>query len=58
MNPILLSLGFQLGGILLSHFTRSQAPQEVLDAIQAAIDAIQKHAMDTMTKDEWEALRG
>jgi hypothetical protein len=55
---LLISLGFQLGQTLLNHFVKAKAPQEVLDGIQSALDAIEKHALDTMTKDDWEALRG
>lgn len=54
----LISLGFGLLGSILSQLKKTKTPQEVLDALQAAMDALEKHALDNMTKEEWEALRG
>ena len=58
MNPLLLSIGFQLGQVLLDHFTKAKAPQSILKAIQATLDAIEAHAKDVMSIEDWEALRG
>jgi len=55
---ILLSLGFTLGKTLLAQFTKAKAPQEVLDGIQTMLTAIETHANDVMSKEQWEALRG
>lgn len=55
---ILISLGFDLASALVSHLKKSKAPQEVIDAAQAAVDAILAHAKDLMTLEQWEALRG
>lgn len=60
MDPysLLLSMGFALGKSLLSSFTKAKAPQEVIDAVQSMLDAIEAHAQDRMTKEDWESLRG
>lgn len=55
---ILLSLGFTLGKTLLAQFTKAKVPQDVLDGIQAMLAAIETHANDVMSKEQWEALRG
>lgn len=55
---MLISLGLDLTKAIISHFTKAKFPQEVIDAVQAAYDAIEKHGQDTMTKEQWEALRG
>lgn len=60
MDPyaLLLDLGFAFGKNLVASLTKAKAPQEVIDAVQASVDAIEKHAGDVMTKEQWEALRG
>lgn len=55
---ILISLGFGLAQALVSHLKKSKLPQEIIDAAQNVVNMIEAHANDTMTKDEWEALRG
>lgn len=55
---LLISLGLDSLKSLIAHFTKAKAPQEVIDGIQAAYDNLEKHGMDTMTKEQWESLRG
>lgn len=55
---LLISLGLDLTKAIIGHFTKANFPQEVIDAVQAAYNAIEKHGKDSMTKDQWEALRG
>lgn len=57
INP-LIGIGFNLLGVLLSHFKKTQAAPQVLTAVQAAMDALEAHALDIMTKEQWESLRG
>jgi phosphohistidine phosphatase SixA len=54
---LLISLGFELGRILVSHLTRAKAPAEIIDAAQAAVNAIENHAKDIMSAADWESLR-
>lgn len=54
---LLLSVGFDLAKALVSHLTKSKAPQEIIDAAQTTVNAIEAHAKDTMTSDQWDALR-
>lgn len=58
MNPLLISVGFSLAQLVVSHLTASKLPQEIIDAAQLVVDKIEAHALDQMTKSEWEALRG
>lgn len=53
-----ISVAFDLASTLVSHLKRSKLPQELVDAAQATVDAILAHKDDTMTKEQWEALRG
>lgn len=55
---ILIDLGFALGKDLVASLTKAKAPQEVLDAAQAAVDAISAHQQDLITKANLEAQRG
>ena len=55
---LLLNLGFALGKSIVASLTKAKAPQDVIDAAQASVDAIEKHAADIMSKEQWEALRG
>jgi hypothetical protein len=55
---LLIDLAFSLGKSLVASLTKAKAPQEVIDAAQKAVDAIDVHAADTMTKEQWEQLRG
>jgi len=58
MSGVLISLGLGLLGQVISHFTKAKLPQQLIDGLQAAYNAIEQHAQDTMTKAEWESLRG
>jgi len=60
MDPyqLLISLAFGLGKAAVTSLTKAKAPQTVIDAFQAAVDAVEAHANDVMTKDQWESLRG
>lgn len=55
---ILVSLGLDLLQTVIDHFTKSKLPDEVIAAVQGAYDALEAHAKDVMSKEEWEALRG
>jgi hypothetical protein len=54
---ILIDLGLELGKDLLASLTKAKAPQEVLSAAQAAVDAIAQHQQDVITKANLEAQR-
>lgn len=54
----LISLGLTILNQLLGIFIKNKAPQAVIDAVQAAIKAIQAHRADLMTKIDWENQRG
>lgn len=55
---MLISLGLDSLESLIEHFTKAKAPTEVIESLKAAYDNVEKHGQDTMTKDEWDALRG
>jgi hypothetical protein len=54
----LIGLGINFLSTLIGSLTANKAPQEVIDAVNAAILALQKHQADLMTKADWESLRG
>jgi hypothetical protein len=54
---LLISLGLELGKTLLGHLTKAKAPQEVLDAVGAAVTAIEAHSADLMTAKDWDAAK-
>lgn len=58
MNVLLIQLGLTALQAILQSFTKAQAPQEVIDGLQAAITATQNHLNDLMSKADWEAQRG
>ena len=58
MYAQLLGLGITFLSQFLSSLTTNKAPQEVLDAVQASINALQAHQNDVMSKADWESQRG
>lgn len=54
----LLQLGLTFLAQFLQSLTANKAPQEVIDAVQAAITALQAHQADVMSMADWEAQRG
>lgn len=58
LTGLALSLGYDLAEALVSHFTKSKLPQELIDAAQNTVNVILAHKDDLMTKEQWEALRG
>ena len=61
MSPIyveLLSVGIGFLKQFIASMTKSNAPQEVLDGLQAAITALETHQADIMSKADWESQRG
>ena len=61
MNPLyssLIQLGLGFGKQFLASLTKAQAPQQVIDAVSAAVDALQKHWNDDVTRANLEAQRG
>lgn len=58
MNVILVQLGLTALKAILESSTKANAPQEVIDAIGAAIVAVETHLNDLMSKADWEAQRG
>ena len=58
MTLILVNLGLTVLQQLLASFTAAKAPQEVIDAIKAAIVAVAAHRDDLLTKENFEAQRG
>lgn len=54
----LIGLGLDSIKSLIAHFTKAKAPQEIINSLKAAYANIEKHGQDTMTKDQWDALRG
>jgi hypothetical protein len=54
----LIGIGVNFLSNFISSLTTNKAPQEVLDAIQAAITALEAHKADVMSKADWESLRG
>jgi hypothetical protein len=59
-NTIMIQI-VDLIGALLDGFlakTKSQLPVTVVDAVQAAIDALAAHKDDLLTKENFEAQRG
>ena len=61
MNPIyanLIEFGLGLSKQFLSSLTKSNAPAQVIDAVSAAVDALQKHWNDDVTKANLESMRG
>lgn len=58
MSLALVEMGLGLLNQLLSSFTKSNVPAEVINSIQAAITAVQAHYDDLVTKANLEAQRG
>jgi hypothetical protein len=61
MNPIvavLIDLGLQQAKQLLESLTKAKAPVDVINDVQAAVDALQLHWNDDVTKAALESLRG
>lgn len=58
MTAILVQLGLTFLKQFLTSMTQAKAPQEVIDALQAAIVAVENHLNDVMSKADWEAQRG
>lgn len=60
MNPYILLLDLGLGFLktLLASLTKSNAPAQVIDAVQAAFAAIEAHQNDEVTKANLESQRG
>lgn len=61
MSPVyvdLIGVGITFLQSFLGSLTKNKAPQEVLDAVQATIAALQAHQQDVMSKADWEAQRG
>jgi len=54
----LIGLGINFLSTLIGSLTNNKAPQDVIDAVNAAITALQAHQADLMTKADWESLRG
>ena len=57
-NVILIDLLIGLGKSLLAEYTKAGLPQEVLDAAQATVDALEAHKNDVVTKANLESQRG
>lgn len=55
---VLLDLG--LAGLkqFIASLTTAKAPGEVIDAVRAAVAAVEAHQLDVITKADWEQLRG
>lgn len=61
MSPVyvdLIGVGITFLQSFLGSLTKNKASQEVLDAVQATIAALQAHQQDVMSKADWEAQRG
>lgn len=54
----ILELLLPLFGSLLGQLTKSNAPNEVTDAVQAAITALTAHKEDLITRANLESQRG
>lgn len=57
-TELAVSLGLKLLGVVVQTFTKAQLPQTLIDAAQAAYDAVEAHKNDLMTKQQWEDERG
>lgn len=55
---MILDIAIPLIQALLGTLTKNQAPQYVLSALNAAIDALSQHQNDIVTKAALEAQRG
>jgi hypothetical protein len=53
-----IELALALAKPLLAQLVKSKAPQDIIDATSAAIDAWDKHRADLITKPALEAQRG
>lgn len=53
-----LTLAFDLASALVSHLKRSKLPQSLIDDAQKTVASILAHKDDTMTQEQWDALRG
>jgi hypothetical protein len=58
MTLTLIELGLGVLNSLMSTFTKSGVPTEVTNSIQSAINAVQAHYDDLVTKANLEAQRG
>jgi hypothetical protein len=54
----LIELGINFLSQFLSNLKWGKAPAEVLASVQAAIDSLQAHKLDMITKSNIDALRG
>ena len=54
----LINLGIGFLGTYLESLTKSKAPQEILDGVQAAITQLEAHKNDVMSAADWESQRG
>lgn len=54
----LIQLGISFLSTLIDSFTKSNVPQEVIDALNAALVAVQAHAADLISKADLESQRG
>jgi hypothetical protein len=54
----LIGLGVSFLSQFITSLTANKAPQEVLDAIQASINALTAHQSDVINKANLEAQRG
>lgn len=54
----LIDMGLGFLKQFIGSLTTQKAPAEVIDALQASIDALAAHKDDVMSKADWEALRG
>jgi len=59
LDPItVVEVGISLAESLIASFTKAKVPQEILDSLQAAIDVLNQHKSDLVTKANLEAQRG
>jgi hypothetical protein len=54
----LIELGLAFLKPLLDRLTTSKAPQNIIDATQVMITALDQHKNDIMSKADWEKQRG
>lgn len=54
----LLDLGLSFLRQFVASLTKQKAPTEVIDAVQASVDALEAHQNDVLSKADWEAQRG
>ena len=54
----LVGIGLDFLKAFIGSLTEQKAPIEVIDALRAAIVALEKHKGDVMSRSDWEAQRG